>query len=188
MVTRIVPSLSRYSLRLTIGSLPSQNRLTRSRVVTLGRATAQGRELAAGDVDLLLQGGADLRAGDGAGLGRPVEGLDGLHPALLAGGIEDHRVAHGDGAGIDGSRHDASIVTLLGELVHVLNRHPEPAAGGGSVWNASSASRTVGPSYHGRLADRSAMLSPPRPDTGMNAEGLIPTWSRKAPYSRTIRS
>ena len=36
-VTRAVPSLRRYSLRLTIGSLPSQNRLTRSRVVTCGR-------------------------------------------------------------------------------------------------------------------------------------------------------
>ncbi len=36
-VTRAVPSLSRYSFRFTIGSLPSQNRLTRSRVVTCGR-------------------------------------------------------------------------------------------------------------------------------------------------------
>ena len=38
-VTRAVPSLSRYSLRLTIGSLPSQKRLTRSRVVTCGRGS-----------------------------------------------------------------------------------------------------------------------------------------------------
>ena len=38
-VTRAVPSLSRYSFRLTIGSLPSQNRLTRSRVVTCGRGS-----------------------------------------------------------------------------------------------------------------------------------------------------
>ena len=38
-VTRAVPSLSRYSLRFTIGSLPSQKRLTRSRVVTCGRGS-----------------------------------------------------------------------------------------------------------------------------------------------------
>ena len=61
-VTRAVPSLSRYSLRLTIGSLPSQKRLTRSRVVTCGRGSLlQRRQLAAGDVDLLLEGEADLR-------------------------------------------------------------------------------------------------------------------------------
>ncbi len=55
-VTRAVPSLSRYSLRFTIGSLPSQKRLTRSRVVTCGRGSLlERRHLAARDVDLLLQ-------------------------------------------------------------------------------------------------------------------------------------
>ncbi len=62
------------------------------------------------------------------------------------------------------------------------------STGVGSVWNWSSASSTVGPSYHGAWAERSAMLSPPRPDAGMNAAGRMPTCSRNAPYSRTMPS
>ena len=62
------------------------------------------------------------------------------------------------------------------------------STGAGSFWNWSSAFSTVGPWYHGRWAERSAMLSPPRADTGMKQEGLMPTWSRNAPYSLTMRS
>ena len=62
-VTRAVPSLSRYSLRFTIGSLPSQNRLTRSRVVTWGRGWVSSVAISPrGDVDLLLQREADRPA------------------------------------------------------------------------------------------------------------------------------
>jgi hypothetical protein len=62
------------------------------------------------------------------------------------------------------------------------------STGAGSFWKASSASSTVGPRYHDAFAERSAMLSPPRPEAGMKQDGLMPTWSRKAPYSVTIRS
>ncbi len=89
------------------------------------RLVLQRRQLAAGDVDLLLEGEADGPACLGAGLHRAVEGLDALDPALLARGVEDHRVADVDGAGIDRPGDDAPVVALLGELVDVLNRHAE---------------------------------------------------------------
>ena len=41
------------------------------------------------------------------------------------------------------------------------------STGAGSLRNSSSASSTVGPSYQGSSAERSAMLSPPRAETGM---------------------
>ena len=94
------------------------------------------------------------------------------------------------GAGVDGARDDAPVVALLGELVDVLDRHPER-----TLDRRRLAVERVERIEHRRpvvpaagCADRSAMLSPPRPETGMNADGRIPTWSRNAPYSRTIRS
>ncbi len=62
-VTRAVPSLSRYSLRLTIGSLPEPEEAHPEPGGHLGaRLVLQGRHLAARDVDLLLQGKPDGRS------------------------------------------------------------------------------------------------------------------------------
>ena len=90
------------------------------------RLVLERRHLAARDVDLLLQREARPPAPASARrLRRPVEGLDALDPALLARGVEDHLVAHLHRAGVDGARHDAPVVALLGELVDVLDRHAE---------------------------------------------------------------